>query len=247
MEFSDFECPYCQRGANTIHEVLEAYPDQVRVVFKQLPLAFHSHAELAAQASLAAHAQGNEFFWPYHDLLFENRSALERADLERYAEQVGLDMDRVPHGARARAPTLRPSRLTLLRLPRWASEEPRTSSSTVRAFVARSRLMPSVPRSTPSSAAAQALIDAGSTVGEAFTARVEENLQAAPEAPAPQAERPARPTPDPDAELYVPVGDSAFHGPEDALVTVVAFSEFQCPYCRPRASHDGADPHGVRR
>jgi protein-disulfide isomerase len=62
----------------------------VRLVFKQFPLSFHEHAQLAAEAALAADAQGK--FWPYHDLLFAHQDALERADLEAYAAEVGLDV-----------------------------------------------------------------------------------------------------------------------------------------------------------
>jgi protein-disulfide isomerase len=60
------------------------------VVFKQQPLSFHKFAQEAAEASLAAHEQGK--FWEYHDLLFANQKALDRASLEKYAEQLGLDM-----------------------------------------------------------------------------------------------------------------------------------------------------------
>jgi protein-disulfide isomerase len=90
VEFSDFECPFCSKVGPTITQLLADYPGQIKVVFKQLPLEFHKSAPLAAQASLAAHEQGK--FWPYHDLLFANQRALTRPDLERYAEQLGLDM-----------------------------------------------------------------------------------------------------------------------------------------------------------
>jgi protein-disulfide isomerase len=59
-------------------------------VFRQFPLEMHPNAELAAEAALAAHAQGK--FWPFHDLLFQNQRDLERASLEKYAQQAGLDM-----------------------------------------------------------------------------------------------------------------------------------------------------------
>ena len=62
----------------------------MRIVFKQQPLSFHKFAQEAAEASLAANEQGK--FWEYHDLLFANQKALARADLERYAQQIGLDM-----------------------------------------------------------------------------------------------------------------------------------------------------------
>jgi protein-disulfide isomerase len=54
------------------------------------PLPFHNNAQLAAEASMAAHAQGK--FWPMHDKMFENQKALERPDLERYAQEIGLNM-----------------------------------------------------------------------------------------------------------------------------------------------------------
>jgi protein-disulfide isomerase len=90
VEFSDFQCPYCAQAHETVHQLRERYPDQVRIVFRHFPLAFHEHARLAAQAALAAHAQGK--FWPYHDRLFEHQNALDRKSLEGYAQDLGLDV-----------------------------------------------------------------------------------------------------------------------------------------------------------
>lgn len=70
----------------------EQYGDRIRIVFRQFPLPMHQNAQLAAEASLEAHAQGK--FWEYHDKLFENQRALAREDLERYAEELGLNMTR---------------------------------------------------------------------------------------------------------------------------------------------------------
>jgi protein-disulfide isomerase len=86
---SDFQCPVCRRVVEPVAALVREVPD-VRVEFKQHALSSHRRAEPAAVASLAAHRQGK--FWPYHDLLFQSQGALEDADLERYAEQVGLDM-----------------------------------------------------------------------------------------------------------------------------------------------------------
>ena len=80
VEYSDFQCPYCSRFANGLDEALEGYEDRVRVVFKQFPLGFHDNAQIAAEASLAAHAQGK--FWEMHDLLFANARALGRENLD---------------------------------------------------------------------------------------------------------------------------------------------------------------------
>jgi protein-disulfide isomerase len=92
FEFSEFQCPYCSKVVPTIDELAKAYPTQVRIVFKHFPLGFHADAQLASEASLAAHEQGK--FWEYHDLLFANQKAIKRPDLERYAEQLGLNMEK---------------------------------------------------------------------------------------------------------------------------------------------------------
>jgi protein-disulfide isomerase len=60
------------------------------VAFKHQPLSFHANAKPAAMASMAAHEQGK--FWEYHDKLFANQRALDRASLEKYAQELGLDM-----------------------------------------------------------------------------------------------------------------------------------------------------------
>lgn len=90
VEFSDFQCPYCTRAAAVANEIKKQYPEGVRFVFRQFPLSFHKDAHLAAQASLAAGAEGK--FWEYHDVLFQNQKALGRDQLEKYAADVGLDV-----------------------------------------------------------------------------------------------------------------------------------------------------------
>jgi protein-disulfide isomerase len=92
VEWSDFQCPYCARVSATLRTVLDTYGDKVRLVFKQMPLSFHKDAHLAAQAALEARAQGK--FWEMHDKLFDNPRALARADLERYAAELKLDLGR---------------------------------------------------------------------------------------------------------------------------------------------------------
>jgi protein-disulfide isomerase len=90
VAFSDFECPYCGRAAEAAKRIEEEYGNEVRFVFRQFPLGFHPNAHLAAQASLAAHAQGK--FWALHDKMFANQSKLDRASLETAAEEVGIDV-----------------------------------------------------------------------------------------------------------------------------------------------------------
>ena len=88
VEFADFECPYCARAAETVHQVLAAYPDQVRLVFRHFPLSFHARAPKAAEAGACAEEQGK--FWELHDALFESQ-ALEVDELKEQAGRVGVD------------------------------------------------------------------------------------------------------------------------------------------------------------
>jgi len=92
VEFSDFQCPYCQRGANVVESVLKDYPNDVRLVFKHLPLGFHQHAQPAARASLAAGRQGK--FWEMHDMLFKNQRSLGEEAYVKFAGDLGLDVEK---------------------------------------------------------------------------------------------------------------------------------------------------------
>ena len=92
LVFGDYECPYTRAAYRSIQS-LEAEGVPFRFVFRHFPLVeIHPHALAAAEASEAAAAQGR--FWPMHDLLFRRQQALARADLERYAYEIGLDVER---------------------------------------------------------------------------------------------------------------------------------------------------------
>lgn len=88
--FGDFECPYCARGHETITALREHYGSKLRLVYKHSPLPFHSHAHLAARASVAAQAQGK--FWAFHDALYARRARFDQDDLSEIAKEIGLDM-----------------------------------------------------------------------------------------------------------------------------------------------------------
>jgi len=92
VEYSDFQCPYCTRLAESMDQVVGDYPRDVKLVFKQFPLPFHPQAEPAARAALAAHEQGR--FWEMHDQMFANQKALSDSQLEGYAKAIGLDVER---------------------------------------------------------------------------------------------------------------------------------------------------------
>ncbi|MFZ2176345.1 MAG: Na+/H+ antiporter NhaA [Rhodococcus sp. (in: high G+C Gram-positive bacteria)] len=93
VEYGDFECPFCTKATGSIRDVRVHFGDELRYVFRHLPLdEVHPHARFAAEASEAAAAQGR--FWEIHDYLFANSDALSEDEIFEYAAELGLDMDR---------------------------------------------------------------------------------------------------------------------------------------------------------
>ena len=92
VEFSDFECPFCSRARDVADKVMEKFEGKAKLVFRQFPLSFHSHARKAAEASLCADQQGK--FWPYHDALFANQKELAVEDLKKVAKTLKLDQEK---------------------------------------------------------------------------------------------------------------------------------------------------------
>lgn len=92
VEFSDFECPFCSQAGPLLKQILAKFPDQVKVVFKHLPLGNHKNARPAALASMAAQNQGK--FWEFHDRLFEEQKNLGPDKIRAIATELKLDMAR---------------------------------------------------------------------------------------------------------------------------------------------------------
>ena len=91
VEFSDFNCPYCQRFAQTTFKTLmDSYPDQIRFVYRDFPIT-SQESFVAAQAAQCARDQGA--YWPFHDALFSGQLQLGHAAYQQYAQQLGLDAD----------------------------------------------------------------------------------------------------------------------------------------------------------
>jgi len=98
VEYSDFECPYCSRGYGTIKEVLKAYPKEVRVLFKHMPLDFHPKAMPAAKYFEAIAMQDHEKAIKYHDAIFQNQDKLRsegEAFMKKTAQSLGVNMKKL--------------------------------------------------------------------------------------------------------------------------------------------------------
>lgn len=97
IEFSDFQCPYCARATDTMHQLMDKHSEDVRLVYVQFPLeSIHPWARAASIASLCAADQSNDAFWTLHDKYFEEQSELDSTNLidrsKTYLANSGIDM-----------------------------------------------------------------------------------------------------------------------------------------------------------
>src|SRR5690554_3927669 len=236
VEFSDFQCPFCARVTPTVKQIHDTYGDKVRIVFKQHPLAFHTQARFAAQAALAAHLQGK--YIEMHDLLFNNQREFSKHadDFEAYAAELagelGLDVAKFGKDYQSKAIAEQIERDIQLAAKVGARGTPSFWINGIQLMGAQpfDRFKALID---PQLAQAQQLKDAKKLSGDAlYQAAVAQNIANAPApAPAPAAERPAEPSAKVDlADLAL--GDAPVKGSESAAVTIVAFSDFQCPFCQ---------------
>ena len=221
VKFSDFQCPFCKRVTGVLKKIHQAYGNKVRLVYKHNPLPFHKDAPLAAQASYAAHQQGK--FWEMHDKIFEKNRALKRADLERHAQALGLDMakfkadiDSFAAKAQIKADQALAAKLGARGTPHF--------------FVNGKRMPGALPfdrfKSTIDAEikAVTALMQTGKTAAQSYKERVTKNY-------ADPAPRKKRATPDKKTVYNIQPGTSYAKGGTEPLVTIIEFGEFQCPFC----------------
>ncbi|MGE3611734.1 MAG: DsbA family protein [Bacteriovoracaceae bacterium] len=93
VEFSDFQCPFCAKGADIIGQIKKKYGNKVKVAFKNFPLPFHNHAEKAAVAGLCVNEQSTELFWKMHDEMFAHQDSLDPEGLKNLAKKIGAKVD----------------------------------------------------------------------------------------------------------------------------------------------------------
>jgi protein-disulfide isomerase len=230
VTFSDFQCPFCSRAAPTVERLLREHPDTVRLVFRQNPLPFHDHAMPAAEAALEVWEQGgDEMFWRYHDLLFANQRALTRADLERYAAQVGADPRGVADAldAHRHRPRIRADQDMAVRLD---------TRGTPAFFINGRKLMGAQPYEEFEAIVREELdlarraLERGVPRARYYALLMEHAADAPPAEAEPPAPRRARPDPDRVYRLAEPTRAPS-RGDASAPVTIQIFSDFQCPFC----------------
>ena len=216
--FSEFQCPFCSRALPTMAQILREYPDEVRLVFKHNPLSFHKDAPLAAEAALAAGQQG--VFWEMHDKLFENQKALGRADLERYARELQLDMDKFRAALDGGTFKARIKDDQALAAEVGARGTPNF-------FINGIKVIGAKPFDEFKKVIDGELAVVRGKGAEVYAQRVLANFtKEAPKVPS------DKPKQEEDTRVYeIDTSRAPFKGPADASVHIVEFSEFQCPFC----------------
>jgi len=231
VEWSDFQCPFCTRVEPTLDQVQKDYGDKVRIVWRNNPLPFHKEAMPAAELAMEAYAQGGAAkFWATHKKLFDNQKALTRPDLEKYAQELGLDMNKVKaaldnktHEAKIKADQELAQKLGARGTPAFfINGRFLSGAQPIDRF--KEVIDDELKR-------ADKLVKSGTPKNKVYAALTKNGLTAAKAPAAAEGGNKAR-QPDPKAVYKVPVGKSAQKGPSDALVTIVEFSEFQCPFCK---------------
>jgi protein-disulfide isomerase len=222
VEFSEFQCPFCGRVTPTVKQIHDTYQDDVQVVFKHLPLPMHQNAGMAAEASEAAREQGK--FWEMHDKLFANQQTLDRASLEKFAQEIGLDLgkfkaalDSGKYKSRVEADSKQAAQFGVTGTPSF--------------FVNGRKLVGAQPFESFKAlideeiAKADEKLKAGTPRAGLYAAIIKDGLEkvAAPAA------RPGEAAP--DTVFKAEVTGAPIKGAKDALVTIVQFSDFQCPFC----------------
>jgi protein-disulfide isomerase len=219
IEFSDYECPFCRKAHEPLMDALDDH-DDVRLVFKHYPLPMHPHAIPAARAAWAAQQQGK--FWEMHEHLFEVGGKLD--DIEQVAERMGLDVARFRSDmtSEAAAQALEADRYAAGLLGIGSTPHFVINGRHLRGALAREH-WDQVIESERSEA--EQLLEQGTPRSGIYARLMEDALV-----------RRAKPRqdsgPDPSKRHAVPAGEGRPSlGPDDAPITVVEFSDFQCPFC----------------
>lgn len=90
VEFSDFQCPFCSKGAQVLSALEKKYGNKIKIAFKHYPLPFHAQARIAAEASMCANEQDSKLFWKMHDAMFADQSKLDKDNLIATAKKAGV-------------------------------------------------------------------------------------------------------------------------------------------------------------
>lgn len=222
--FSDFQCPFCNRVEPTLAELRTKYGDDLRIVWKDLPLEFHKNAEPAAiVARVAFMAKGDAGFWHVHDRMFAEQKLLGPQSYVRWLSEVGVDETKYDQLAPAAVEAVRANEDLAKRLNMQGTPNFLIDGERITGAQPAGKFQEIIDGHLEK---ARNLRKAGVPDAAIYAAMVETYFRAEPP-PDPI------PEPAPDTSTWnVQLGDAPTRGPKDARVTIVEFADFQCPFCK---------------
>jgi protein-disulfide isomerase len=230
VTFSDFQCPFCSRVEPTLDQVKSTYgPDKVRIVWKNQPLPFHDKAKPAAEAAQTVFAlKGSEAFWKFHDTAFKNQAQLGPESYEKWAVAAGVDLAAFKAAYATHKAAKKVEEDSQVGNKVGANGTPAFRINGVELSGAQpfDKFKETIDKELGK---AEAKIKAGTPKDKIYVAMSSENFKAAP---AKKGEEEEEEKEDTKTVWRVPVGNSPIYGKADAPVTIIEFSDFQCPYCK---------------
>ncbi len=235
IEFSDFQCPYCARAAPPLEEAVDGYDGDARLIFKHYPLPGHGKALPAAYVAWAGHQQGK--FWEVHDRLFDAKADI--GGVPEWAKELGLDAAKF--GADMESEAAREQ------IDDDHLAGGRVGIGGTPSFVVNGHMYSGVKTVgeweeiiDAELEIAKAIEDDGTPRAEVYAKLMESAAETrggggggvggTPSDRPAQKRRPGEP--DPAKHYQIPIGEGRPQiGPDDALVTIVEFADFHCPYC----------------
>ncbi len=230
VEVSDFECPFCSRVEPTMDQIRKNYgPEKVRIVWKHNPLPFHKEARPAAEAAATVFTLGgNDAFWKFHDTVFQNQRTLSEDNFEKWAVASGVDGAKFKAAYSAKKDAAKVDEDLAMAKSIGVTGTPafRINGITLVGAQPYEKFKEIIDQELVE---ANKLIASGTAKTQVYVERAKKNVSSTPPPKEEQAQKPAEDT----AIWKVPVlDDDPIQGPKDALVTIVEFSDFQCPFCK---------------
>jgi protein-disulfide isomerase len=230
VEISDFECPFCSRVGPTMKQIKETYgPDKVRIVWKHQPLPFHKNARPAHEAAATVMGlAGSDAFWKFHDSAFANQKDLTPENFEKWAVAAGVDLAKFKEAYAAKKFASKVDDDMKMAKTVGATGTPafRINGVTVSGAQPFDKFKEVIDAQLEE---AKKLTASGVKALDVYVQLTNKNQTAQPEQKAKQQDAEEE-----DKSVWkVPVfPDDPVKGPKDALVTIIEFSEFQCPFCK---------------
>jgi protein-disulfide isomerase len=232
VTISDFQCPFCSRVEPTLKQIRDTYgPDKVRMVWKNNPLPFHQNARPTAEAAMAVFGlKGSEAFWKFHDNAFANQQSLTPENFDKWAGEAGVDKAKFKDALASKKFSAKIDEDLALSSKIGANGTPafRINGVTVSGAQPFDKFKEVIDAQLGE---AQKMIASGTRKSDVYVALTNKNQAAQPDKPV----QPAKPDAEEEDKSVWKVAildDDPVRGPKDALVTLVVFSDFQCPFCK---------------